>query len=286
MDHGGAGQYSRFQIDAVTALLTHSVLGNPHTTGGISEVTAYRVQKAREDVLKFFNTTEAEYTVVFTVRRRKCRVIEKTWCFHRMGCCLTQSGATDSAKKVAELFPWVAGSSRLCYTVSNHTSCVGIRNAAFNQGVEVSCVDHDLTGLRLPPDSSSSPCQHDLPFTAPPKIIASERSETSTAIKDAHNLFVLSAECNFSGVKTDLRVVDVLQNGTTVSARPSDVSTPFLPRLSVIFTVFMVLMPAVVPEMWRKGREMARVAGLRQTRNFVPTRPRLRSPGLRDDIFL
>jgi selenocysteine lyase/cysteine desulfurase len=75
LDHAGAGQYSRCQIDAVTALLMHSVLGNPHTTGGISEVTSYRVQKAREDVLKFFNTSEADYTVVFTVLLHRCHFI-------------------------------------------------------------------------------------------------------------------------------------------------------------------------------------------------------------------
>jgi selenocysteine lyase/cysteine desulfurase len=134
-----------------------------------------------------------------------------------------QSGATDSAKKVAELFPWAPGSSRLCYTVSNHTSCVGIRNAAAKQGVEISYVDHDLTGLRLPRKSELPQCQHDLPFTGPPTVIAGEGRDEATPAKHGENLFVLSAECNFSGVKTDLRVVDALQHGTSASARPHDV---------------------------------------------------------------
>jgi molybdenum cofactor sulfurtransferase len=68
LDHAGAGVHSQFQVDSMHKALSTLVLANPHSVGGPSELCTRAIQRARERVLAFFNTSEASYTIVFTVR--------------------------------------------------------------------------------------------------------------------------------------------------------------------------------------------------------------------------
>ena len=134
-----------------------------------------------------------------------------------------QSGATESIKKVGELFPWSPGRSRMCYTSHNHTSCVGLRCIAATYGVEVGTVDPPLTGLSVV-RHRGTPCRHELSFQQAPRVVVP--ADPSRCCEDAipENLFVLSAECYFSGVKTDLAVGPALQSGAVFGASACDVS--------------------------------------------------------------
>uniref|UniRef100_A0A6A7G9P1 Molybdenum cofactor sulfurase n=2 Tax=Hirondellea gigas TaxID=1518452 RepID=A0A6A7G9P1_9CRUS len=114
LDHAGTALYGKGQLDNVMAELSSTVLGNPHSRNRPSDTSTQIMHAARQKVLGHFNTSEEEYSVIFT------------------------SGATAAIKLVAENFPWSGGctdeyqSNPGCYvyTKENHTSVLGVRACA------------------------------------------------------------------------------------------------------------------------------------------------------------
>lgn len=128
MDHAGATLYAESQIRAVHDRLAGNLFCNPHS----SPLTGNLMEQVRHRVLKFFNTSPSEYSLVFT------------------------SGATGSLKLVAESFNFQPENSSesqeegaFVYLRDNHTSVLGMRAVVRTKRIEVLERDDFLRHLKL-----------------------------------------------------------------------------------------------------------------------------------------
>lgn len=112
LDYTGGGLYGASQVQAHTELLTHQVLGNPHSHNPSSLASTHNVEAARERTRQFFNAPADEYEVIFTLN------------------------ASGALKLVGESYPFEEG-SRYVLTADNHNSVNGIREFASAHGAEV-----------------------------------------------------------------------------------------------------------------------------------------------------
>ena len=169
LDHAGATLHSEAQLAEVLAHLNGALMGNPHSLNDSSIKSSNDVERARDLVLRHFNTTAQEHELVFT------------------------ANATAALKLVGECFPWGKG-SQFAYTVQNHNSVLGIREYAAQHGAGFVALGYDRlrTELQQTPASGGGEQQG-----RPPK----------------HSLFAFPGECNFSGQKLDLRLVDHFRMG-------------------------------------------------------------------------
>lgn len=98
LDHAGATLYSSSQIDSIADDLKGNVYANPHT----SKETEDLIDQVRYRVLQFFNTSSADYQVIFN------------------------RGATDGLKSIAECFDF-GRNGQFVHLRSCHTSVLGMR---------------------------------------------------------------------------------------------------------------------------------------------------------------
>ena len=124
LDYTGAGLAAQSQLLAHTARLTAGCYGNPHSDNPTSSASTRLVAQAREAVLRFFNTTAAEYAVIFT------------------------PNATGACRLVAEAYPW-GRRTRFVLTADNHNSVHGIREYAQARGAHVAYAGLSGTELRI-----------------------------------------------------------------------------------------------------------------------------------------
>ena len=124
LDYTGAGLCAQSQLLAHTARLTAGCYGNPHSDNPTSSASTRLVARAREAVLRFFNTTAAEYAVIFT------------------------PNATGACRLVAEAYPW-GRRTRFVLTADNHNSVHGIREYAQARGAHVAYAGLSGTELRI-----------------------------------------------------------------------------------------------------------------------------------------
>uniref|UniRef100_H2ZFT9 Aminotransferase class V domain-containing protein n=1 Tax=Ciona savignyi TaxID=51511 RepID=H2ZFT9_CIOSA len=171
LDFAGCSIYSSRQITEYTESLKRNVYGNPHSGNPSSDLMAAEVEKVRNTVLAFFNTTSSEYSIIFT------------------------SGATAGLKLVAQSFDWTPGKSMYAYLEDNHTSVVGIREAAIDKGAHSVC-------LRFP--------KHFKPILLRPsnqmKMGGDNQAEPS-------HLFAYPAQSNFAGRKYPLNWIQNVKKG-------------------------------------------------------------------------
>lgn len=66
VDHAGATLYAKSQISSVQQDLVSNVYGNPHSASPSSRLTTDSIDQIRFRILKFFNASPEEYSVVFT----------------------------------------------------------------------------------------------------------------------------------------------------------------------------------------------------------------------------
>ena len=123
LDYTGAGLYAASQVHRHAALLTSSLLGNPHSASPASSATTELVERARQAVLDWFGA-QTGYTAVFTLN------------------------ATAALKHVGESYPFAPG-GRLLLTVDNHNSVNGIREFATARGAAVSYAPLTTPDLRV-----------------------------------------------------------------------------------------------------------------------------------------
>lgn len=123
LDYTGAGLPARAQLLAHSARLRAGCFGNPHSDNPTSSTSTHLVELAREAVLRYFNTTAAEYAVIFT------------------------PNATGACRLVAESYPW-GRRTRLVLTADNHNSVNGIREYARAGGARVTYIGLSETELR------------------------------------------------------------------------------------------------------------------------------------------
>lgn len=118
LDYTGSGLYRSSQIESVFKEYESKLFANPHSMSPASSYTTDLVESARDVVLKFLNTNQKEYTVIFT------------------------ASATASLRLLAESFPWTQDSLYL-YTRDNHNSVLGMRGWAKHWGANFKSVEAD-----------------------------------------------------------------------------------------------------------------------------------------------
>ncbi len=124
LDYTGGGLYAQSQLDAHHALLSASVLGNPHSENPTSLAATALVEEARAAVLDFFNADPEEYDVIFT------------------------ANASGALKLVGESYQFGPDG---CFLLSydNHNSVNGIREFARAAGADVTYIPVRNPALRL-----------------------------------------------------------------------------------------------------------------------------------------
>ncbi|XP_022634624.1 molybdenum cofactor sulfurase isoform X3 [Vigna radiata var. radiata] len=186
LDHAGATLYSDLQMESVFNDLTNNVYGNPHSQSDSSSATLDIVKNARLQVLDYCNASPKEYTCIFT------------------------SGATAALKLVGEAFPWNYSSSFM-YTMENHNSVLGIREYALGHGAQAIAVDIDedihpgMTGETLSSKMSLHQVQR--------RNVAESLEGEPTG--DVYNLFAFPSECNFSGLRFGLDLVNIIKEDSS-----------------------------------------------------------------------
>ncbi|QCD85590.1 molybdenum cofactor sulfurase isoform X3 [Vigna unguiculata] len=186
LDHAGATLYSDLQMESVFNDLTSNVYGNPHSQSDSSSSTLDIVKNARLQVLDYCNASPKEYKCIFT------------------------SGATAALKLVGEAFPWNCSSSFM-YTMENHNSVLGIREYALGCGAAAIAVDIEedihpgITGETLTTKMSLHQIQR--------RNVA--RSTEGESTGDVYNLFAFPSECNFSGLRFGLDLVNIIKEDSS-----------------------------------------------------------------------
>ncbi|KAK6270322.1 hypothetical protein POUND7_007427 [Theobroma cacao] len=184
LDHAGATLYSESQMEAIFKDLTTSVYGNPHSQSDSSSATSDIVAEARRQVLDYCNASPKDYKCIFT------------------------SGATAALKLIGENFPWSCQSSFM-YTMENHNSVLGIREYALSQGAAAFAVDIkedvDQSGVSGSPVTSVKISQHPVQRRNEAEVLEGELTG------DASNLFAFPSECNFSGLRFSLDLVNIVK---------------------------------------------------------------------------
>ncbi|XP_058218468.1 molybdenum cofactor sulfurase isoform X1 [Rhododendron vialii] len=187
LDHAGTTLYSETQMEAIFKGLTTSVFGNPHSQSDSSLATAEIIRETRQQVLDFCNASARDYKCIFT------------------------SGATAALKLVGEAFPW-SSQSTFMYTMENHNSVLGIREYALSKGATSFAIDieeaaHEGGGCKSPVSS--------IKVLQRPTL----RRNEATLLEEepsgnAYNLFAFPSECNFSGSRFSLHLVNTVKDDT------------------------------------------------------------------------
>ncbi|KAI3769040.1 hypothetical protein L6452_00136 [Arctium lappa] len=183
LDHAGATLYSELQMEAIFKDLTTNVYGNPHSQSSSSLASSNVIEDARVQVLKMCNASPKEYKCIFT------------------------SGATAALKLIGEAFPW-SSQSTFMYTIENHNSVLGIREYALNKGAAALAIDF---GEATESDtcrstrSSIKVLQHPLQKRSEARVLDDQPTGHT------YNLFAFPSECNFSGVRFNLDLIDIIK---------------------------------------------------------------------------
>lgn len=127
LDYTGSSLYAESQVQSHMTTLLSAVCGNPHSDSPASGMSTHMVEQARADVLKYFNASPDEYTVIFT------------------------HNATGALKLLGESYPFAPGGSFLL-TFDSHNSVNGIREFAKSKGASVSYIPVEKSNLRLNQD--------------------------------------------------------------------------------------------------------------------------------------
>ncbi|KAL3643160.1 Molybdenum cofactor sulfurase [Castilleja foliolosa] len=183
LDHGGATLYSELQMEDIFKDFNSTIYGNPHSQSNCSLMTSDIVGEARRQVLSFFNASPREYKCIFT------------------------SGATAALKLVGETFAW-SNQSTFMYTMENHNSVLGIREYALGKGAAAVAVDiagdSDLDRGRKGKSDIKI-----IPHAVRRRGEAGFRINEQTS--ETYNLFAFPSECNFSGLRFNLDLVNVVK---------------------------------------------------------------------------
>ncbi len=123
LDYTGGGLYAVSLVEQHINLLKGNIFGNPHSQNPASLVSTELVEKARADVLRFFNADPAEYLVIFT------------------------ANASGALKLLGESYPFGVDSHFLI-VADNHNSVHGIREFARRRESCITYVPLDPVSLR------------------------------------------------------------------------------------------------------------------------------------------
>jgi molybdenum cofactor sulfurtransferase len=124
LDFTGGGLYAESQVREHLESLRLGIFGNPHSINPSSLKSTELVERARAQVLEFFNASPDEYVVVFT------------------------QNASTALKLVGEGYPF-SSDGRLVMTYDNHNSVNGLREFARRSGTRTRYVPIVAPTLRL-----------------------------------------------------------------------------------------------------------------------------------------
>lgn len=169
--------------------LKANLYGNTHSINPSSMLTEHRVDEVRERIVRFFNTTLSEYSVIFT------------------------SGATAALHLLSETFPW-SNRSRFAYLEQSHNSVLGIREFCLQKGGDFCALrESEINGER-PESSQCNACGSTKKTAAGGK--AGEAGETP------YHLFAFPGMDNFSGVKYNMSWISKVQQAGNVCGKRGD----------------------------------------------------------------
>ena len=123
LDYTGGSLAADSQIRQHAEFLGSGIFGNPHSGSPASAATTTFVERARQDVVRYFNAS-AHYTAVFT------------------------ANATAALKLVGESYPFEPGGCCLL-SFDNHNSVNGIREFARSKGASIEYAPIVVPDLRL-----------------------------------------------------------------------------------------------------------------------------------------
>ena len=66
LDYTGAALFPESLVKAHHELLSHCVLGNPHSDNPTARASTHLMEQARHSVLRYFDADPAQYAVIFT----------------------------------------------------------------------------------------------------------------------------------------------------------------------------------------------------------------------------
>jgi len=156
LDYTGGMLYPESLVKAHAELMINNTYGNPHSNNPTSLAATALCDKARADVLSFFNADPEEYVCIFT------------------------SNASGALRIVGESFPFTAGGEYLLL-MDNHNSVNGIREFARARGASVSYAK-TTSKLRIDDDLLESMLQKGERNTAP-KLFAFPAQSNFSGVK-------------------------------------------------------------------------------------------------------
>jgi selenocysteine lyase/cysteine desulfurase len=124
LDFTAANLYAASQLERHQTLLRAELFGNPHSTNPTSSSATEHIARARRAVLRFFNASPDEWTVVFT------------------------ANASHALKLIGESYPFGPG-DRFLLTFDNHNSVNGIREFARAAGAVATYIPVVLPDMRV-----------------------------------------------------------------------------------------------------------------------------------------
>ncbi|KAG9439484.1 hypothetical protein H6P81_019649 [Aristolochia fimbriata] len=186
LDHAGATLYSESQMESIFRDFTNNVYANPHSQSDTSAATTDIIRAARQQVLDYCNAHSDAYKCIFT------------------------SGATAALKMVGDAFPWSKESCYM-YTVENHNSVLGIREYALNHEAAALAVDIEEAVETGGSDNRLNQTSVNMIQHPVQRRVFPGQVPNSTQSGTVYNLFAFPSECNFSGTKFDLNLVNVIK---------------------------------------------------------------------------
>lgn len=192
----GSAAYRASQVDAMAEDLKQNLYGNTHSENPSSVLTERRVEEVRAHVVRFFNTTLSEYSVVFT------------------------SGATAALHLLSETFPW-GNASRFAYLEQSHNSVLGIREFCLQKGGEFCALaERDVEEGRCAACARKTAAEGAI--TPLQQHQQQDQHEGSGGGSRPYNLFAFPAEDNFSGVKYPLPWIERIQRSGGLCGKKGD----------------------------------------------------------------
>ncbi|KAF1776937.1 Cyclophilin-like domain [Phytophthora cactorum] len=175
LDHAGATMYSKTQLDAAFQELQGGLFTNPHSAIGGSQWSRQLPRLRAYDARCWH----------FSRRARRVHTD-------------LHVGGDGSAEADRGEFSWTKEST-FAYSMDSHTSVLGIRGYAAAQGSSIACVG--LSELE------------EMERVAAENEQASAESTCCPTETSPMSLFAFPAECNFSGVRHSLCIVDQIRAG-------------------------------------------------------------------------
>jgi len=196
LDFAGSSLPTQTQLHQIHAFLIQphlQVLGNPHSSGPAAARTAGEIHVIYKRILDFFGANGG--SSLASSDSSSSNSDDNHPGYH----ILFTSGATEALRIVAEHFPWQRlpcddpnHTSTLLYPHNSHTSVIGMRACALQNGASFQCV-HVSNLIQAVQDSYN------------------HHQSCNNGCGCFHNLVVLPLECNFSGSRFNTLATNLIQ---------------------------------------------------------------------------